>query len=180
MYSSNFKKNRKIPGIVHRLFVAKLREIPFIVLLSFLLTFLITRAYVYVTNHEILETPYLLKNVTIRGVHIHHLNYGIAILSVTGFLALYNISRAFHRKLAVFFGIGLGLTFDEFALWLRLKDDYYARISYDAVITISIILLCAVYFPDFWAQRGPRILKAGLALVKKIRGKRCAAAVDAQ
>lgn len=170
MYCRNIKKNRKLPEIVDRLFVAKLREIPFIVFLSFLLTFIITRAYVYVTNHEILEAPFLLKNLSIHGVHIHHLNFGIIILSIVGFRALYNINPVIHRRLAIFFGIGLGLTFDEFALWLRLKDDYYARITYDAIITISIILLSFAYFPDFRARRGRQIQKIALLLLKKIRG----------
>jgi hypothetical protein len=163
-------RNRKLPGkIVDRLFVAKLREIPFIVFLSFLVTFIVSRAYVYVTNHDILETPLLLKNISINGVHVHHLNYGIIILSIVGFRALYNINPAVHRKLAGFFGIGLGLTFDEFALWLQLKDDYYASMTYDAIITISVILLSCVYFPDFWAKTGPQLQRLGLLLARRIR-----------
>jgi hypothetical protein len=44
--------------------------------------------------------------------------------------------------LAVLFGIGCGLTLDEFALWLRLEDVYWAeqgRESVDAVIIATII-----------------------------------------
>jgi hypothetical protein len=44
--------------------------------------------------------------------------------------------------LAVAFGIGCGLTLDEFALWLHLEDVYWAdegRSSVDAVIIASLI-----------------------------------------
>ncbi len=56
------------------------------------------------------------------------------------------------RKLAIMYGFGLGLTFDEFSLWLRLDDDYYARVSYEAIIVIIVILLNIVYFGDIWKK----------------------------
>ncbi len=152
-----YKQNR-LHYIVNRLFTSRLQEIPFIVFLSFLLTFVITRIYVYNTNHDILELPFLISYVSIHGVHIHHLNFGIIILVITGFLGLYDIRPKTHRTLAIFYGIGLGLTFDEFALWLRLKDDYNARITYDAIITISIVLLNIIYFPTFWQKMGGKVL----------------------
>ena len=101
-----------------------------------------------------MDIPIRYRYVFIRGVHVHHLNFGIIILGITGFLALYDLRPWAHRKLAVFYGIGLGLTFDEFALWLRLQDDYYARISYDAIIIIALILLNIIYFSDFWRRMG--------------------------
>lgn len=45
--------------------------------------------------------------------------------------------------MAILFGIGAALTIDEFALWLYLKDVYWAkqgRDSVDAVIVAIIIL----------------------------------------
>ena len=51
---------------------------------------------------------------------------------------------------AVFFGIGMGLTLDEFALWLNLRDVYWekeGRRSIDAVmVTAGIALLLLVGF----------------------------------
>jgi hypothetical protein len=35
----------------------------------------------------------------------------------------------------------LGLTFDEFGMWVRLQDDYWVRQSYDAVIIVTLLLL---------------------------------------
>src|SRR5665809_120138 len=44
---------------------------------------------------------------------------------------------------AVAFGIGAGLTFDEFALWLHLDDVYWAeegRSSVDAVVAAAVFM----------------------------------------
>ena len=46
--------------------------------------------------------------------------------------------------MAIFFGTGVALTFDEFALWLNLKDVYWdkeGRISIDAIIIIAVLFL---------------------------------------
>jgi hypothetical protein len=136
------------------LFTSRLQEIPFIVFLSFLLTFLITRFYLYIVNRDILELP---GAIYLNGVHIHHLNIGIIILALTGFWSIYDLRPTLHRLLAIIYGIGLGLTFDEFALWFMLKDNYYARLSYDAVITVALILLNVIYFPGFWSRMGKRL-----------------------
>ncbi len=143
---------------IDRLIVSKLDEIPFIVFISFLCTFVIARTYIYLTARDILKSPLFLEEINIHGVHIHHLNFGIFILVIVGFLSLYDIEAEIHRRLAVLYGIGLGLTFDEFALWLKLQEDYYARITYDAIIVISLILLNIAYFPSFWKKMGKRIL----------------------
>lgn len=165
-----FHKRKKISplrALVHRIVVSKLEEVPFIVFLSFLLTFVLARLYVYLTNHDIMDFPWG-QYVYIRGVHVHHLNFGIFILVIAGFAALYDLRPVAHRKLAVLYGIGLGLTFDEFALWLKLTDDYYARISYDAIIIIALVLLNIIYFSDFWRRMGRTILR----MVEVITGRK--------
>ncbi|MBI5221852.1 MAG: hypothetical protein HY979_03535, partial [Candidatus Magasanikbacteria bacterium] len=61
------------------------------------------------------------------------------------------------------YGIGLGLTFDEFGMWVRLADTYWVRQSYDAIIVIFLVLLNIAYY---------RQVKAGVRevgiLIKKI------------
>lgn len=148
------KHTSRLRNLLRALFISKLEEIPFIVFLSFLLTFIIARSYVYITANDIMDLP---SAVFVGNTHVHHLNFGIIILVVSGFVALYDITPKVHRQLAIFYGIGLGLTFDEFALWLRLQDDYYASITYDAIITISVILLNIIYFPNFWKRMGGKI-----------------------
>jgi hypothetical protein len=156
--------------LMQRLIIAKRQEIPFIVFAAFLLTFVVARLYVYLTNSDIMSVPFLIGgSLIIRGIHIHHLNWGIFILAITGFLSLYDVRPRIHRILAVFYGIGLGLTFDEFALWLRLRDDYSARITFEAITIISLILLNLLYFPGFWKRMGRRITRLLLFLLGKKR-----------
>jgi len=55
----------------------------------------------------------------------------------------------------VTYGIGLGLTFDEFGLWLHLGGDYWQRASYDAVIVLATVLALASFAPPVqqWLPR---------------------------
>lgn len=94
----------------------------------------------------IIEDP----NLYIRGYHIHHLNYGIFILAITGLLSLFFLNTKNRLKMGVLYGIGLALTFDEFGMWLKLENDYLSRLSYDAMIIITIIFASMVYMPSFW------------------------------
>jgi hypothetical protein len=104
------------------------------------------RFYVVFANLGVINDPYLY----IRGYHIHHLNYGICIMAIAGFLALVFQDDEDRLKIGTLYGIGLGLTFDEFGMWLRLEDDYWTRASYDAIIVISLIFISFIYFPSFW------------------------------
>ena len=77
------------------------------------------------------------------GLHIHHLVWGICTVLLSGFLGFaLQPGSPWLEILAALFGIGTGLTLDEFALWLRLQDVYWAeegRESVDAVIVATII-----------------------------------------
>jgi hypothetical protein len=79
------------------------------------------------------------------GVHVHHLFFGIVLMMVTGGLsfAAGETNGPWYAIYAVLFGIGLGLTIDEYALWLHLDDVYWSRegrSSIDAtVIALGLI-----------------------------------------
>lgn len=68
-----------------------------------------------------------LGNVNVTGRHIHHYVPGIALAFLSGGLAIVTESRELETALAVPFGIGAGLTFDEAALLLDLRDVYWLR-----------------------------------------------------
>ncbi len=54
---------------------------------------------------------------------------------------------------AIAFGIGMGLTLDEFALWLNLEDVYWkekGRQSIDAVVVTTALLAIALLGLQFW------------------------------
>jgi hypothetical protein len=80
------------------------------------------------------------------GVHVHHLVFGIVTMMVAGTLAFVADGRTPYTEIcALGFGVGVGLTIDEFALWVHLEDVYWAkegRSSIDAtVIAASAMLL---------------------------------------
>jgi hypothetical protein len=63
------------------------------------------------------------------GVHVHHLFFGIVLMMVAGGLsfAAGETDGPWYAIYGVLFGIGIGLTIDEYALWLHLDDVYWAR-----------------------------------------------------
>jgi hypothetical protein len=77
------------------------------------------------------------------GLHLHHLVRGIVLMMLAGFLGFAADPTGPETEiLAALFGIGLGLTLDEFALWIHLRDVYWAeegRCSLDAVIVATVI-----------------------------------------
>ncbi len=90
--------------------------------------------------------------VSDSGLHLHHLVWGICLMMASGALgfALFDSSPWFE-VCAACFGIGAGLTIDEFALWIYLEDVYWARegrTSIDAAViggaALLLVLLGAV------------------------------------
>jgi hypothetical protein len=82
-------------------------------------------------------------NVTPGGMHIHHLVFGIVLMMLSGFLNfVIEPGSPWFEIMAGVFGVGMGLTLDEFALWLYLDDVYWSeegRSSVDAVVFAAII-----------------------------------------
>jgi len=83
-----------------------------------------------------------LGNVTLAGNHIHHQVFGILIIIGTGIILVSQTpSGVALDAAAAVFGIGVGLTVDEFALWLNLKDVYWARQGRQSVDAIFCVLV---------------------------------------
>jgi hypothetical protein len=80
---------------------------------------------------------------TKSGLHLHHLVWGICLMMSSGFLNFaLKPGSPWAEVLAAAFGIGAGLTLDEFALWVRLEDVYWSqegRISLDAVVVAALL-----------------------------------------
>jgi hypothetical protein len=86
-------------------------------------------------------------NTQIRGTHIHHFVPGILISFASGTAALVTENEGIEDKLAVPMGIGMGLTFDEAALLLDLRDVYWTReglLSVQLSLGLSAILASAI------------------------------------
>jgi hypothetical protein len=111
-----------------------------ILLASMLLAFGFIRFSTRMIRAEVSWWP---GNVSPGGLHIHHLVFGIVLMMLAGFLNfVIQPYSPWFEILAGVFGIGMGLTLDEFALWLYLDDVYWSeegRSSVDAVVFAAII-----------------------------------------
>jgi len=116
------------------------RETQFLFFVSFLLTFGFIRTSTHMIRAQVSWWP---GNVSVGGTHIHHLVWGILLLLITGYVGVgIHPGDPWRGIVAVLFGIGTGLTLDEFALWLNLKDVYWSkegRRSIDAVIVAAAL-----------------------------------------
>jgi hypothetical protein len=113
------------------------KQLARVALAAFILTFTLSRVIVLLIMSRRMPDLYL----HVGGTHVHHLNYGIFLLSaVGGYLLLARPRGKGQRTAALLYGIGLGLTFDEFGMWIHLGGPYWQRASYDAVVVVGAML----------------------------------------
>ncbi len=131
------------------------------VLIAFLMTFIAARVTVFLIMARRIPDLFL----HLGGTHVHHLSYGIFLLSGVGLYLL--VRQPIGRKrtaVALLYGIGLALTFDEFGMWLHLGGRYWQRASFDAVVVIAASLGTLVYAPALTRFR-PRTWATAVMLV---------------
>ena len=127
------------------------------------LAFLATFAFIRTSTHMIRAgVSWWPGNVSTKGgTHVHHMVFGILALLVVGFCSLsLDPDTPWREALAVLFGIGAGLTLDEFALWLNLEDVYWApkgRQSIDAVIVASVLGGLVLLGVRVWVDLGKEV-----------------------
>ena len=113
-------------------------------LFGFFLTFVASRAMVLLIMSGRVPNMYFF----LRGTHVHHLNYGIFLLAGAGaYLLLRRPAGGEARIAALTYGIAMGLTFDEFGMWLHLGGSYWQRASVDAVLVVAAVLGLVGYAP---------------------------------
>jgi hypothetical protein len=81
-----------------------------------------------------------LGNVKVGSSHIHHFVPGIGLAFASGAAGLVTESQEIETALAIPFGVGVGLTFDEAALLLRLQDVYWTR---EGMLSVQLTLATA-------------------------------------
>ena len=103
-------------------------------LFSFIVTFVLARVFVFLIMCKEMPNLYFFMGPT----HVHHLNYGIFLLAgVAGFSVFRRPTGRAAEITALLYGVAMGLTFDEFGMWLHLGGSYWQRASVDGVIIIS-------------------------------------------
>ena len=126
---------------------------------SFFLTFAGVRAVVYAIEHQIPPFHFIQSG----GRHIHHLVFGILILLLVGYGWLAEVGTGadhssifLSRLMSILYGVGAALTLDEFALWLNLRDVYWARegrASIDAIILFGSLLAASAWGAPLFQSR---------------------------
>jgi hypothetical protein len=97
--------------------------------------------------------------VSDSGVHLHHLVFGIVTMMIAGAGGFASFGESPWLEICAFaFGVGAGLTIDEFALWVYLDDVYWAeegRSSIDAtVIAAAAMMLALLGFTPLTIESG--------------------------
>jgi hypothetical protein len=118
------------------------------VLFNLLAGFLASFALVRLSTLGIRDRWGPFRNVRLGGRHIHHFVPGILIAFASGTTALLTDDEELEKRLAATTGVGMGLTFDEAALLLDLRDVYWTRqgllsvqLSLGATAILSIAIL---------------------------------------
>jgi hypothetical protein len=113
------------------------RQGVFLVLVGFILSFAFIRMSTRLMRSP--KVPWWPGSVVSEsGVHLHHLVFGIVTMMIAGTLGFVAAGHSPWGEICAFaFGVGVGLTIDEFALWVYLDDVYWAeegRSSIDATV----------------------------------------------
>jgi hypothetical protein len=83
----------------------------------------------------------------IPGMHIHHYVYGIFILAIAGYLALIVQRPGARLPIALFYGLGLALTFDEFGMWINPRIERGVRWNYNGLAMVVVAIAVAGLIP---------------------------------
>lgn len=151
-----------------------------IMLAALLVSFLLIRASTRLMRSP--KVPWWPGSIqTEGGLHVHHLVFGIVLMLLCGFLLALQLGGPWTELAAAGFGIGAGLTLDEYALWLHLDDVYWAeegRQSVDAVIVAAMVggLVLMGFLPFSSDSGAPAIVLSVLialavAAVAVLKGK---------
>jgi hypothetical protein len=127
--------------------LAQERQGVFLVLVGFILSFAFIRMSTRLMRSP--KVPWWPGSVVSEsGVHLHHLVFGIVTMMIAGTLGFSAHGESPYAEICGFlFGVGAGLTIDEFALWVYLDDVYWAeegRSSIDATVIAAAAMLLVV------------------------------------
>jgi hypothetical protein len=135
----------------------------FNLLTSFSVTFILARSIAYALRERRRVGPF--RNVRLGDRHIHHFVPGIVIAFASGTAAILTRNEAHEPRLAIPFGVGMGLTLDESALLLELDDVYWTR---EGLLSVQITLAMIATLAS--AVLGLRFLRRGEQVVLEASG----------
>jgi CRP-like cAMP-binding protein len=145
-------------ALFRRLVVQEGSEPPFWMLVGFLASLAGARLVVHLILKYKLEKQLfaLVPGTDPNPMHVHHFNYGLILIGAAGLASLFPLGRRALRGLALAFGLGCGLVFDEFALFWRLDPEYAQGLSLFACGMAAALLVQLTYFRRFWGALARR------------------------
>jgi glucose dehydrogenase len=138
------------------------QRLPRLTFVAFLLTFIASRTLVILIMTRRMPDLFL----HLGGTHVHHLTYGIFLIATVAGVTLFaGLNHAQRSVCALVYGVGMGLTFDEFGMWLHLGGSYWQRASFDAVVVLLGLFGFLAFAPRWERMRAHHFALGGLVLV---------------
>lgn len=154
--------------------IKKDERIPFLITISYLLSFLTIRLMVLIAGSAETKfaqvakeglTPdatfHIGRNIILFGHHVHHFYFGIILICFAAWISIVGSNYFNRRQAAVIYGIGLGLFMDESGLLLT-WGDYYSGVTYLLSLFLIGVFLNIVFFPYFWREVRNELLDSNL------------------
>jgi amino acid transporter len=92
------------------------------------------------------------------GIHLHHFWYGIALISVAGWMGIAWRNERLYRLYAVLYGLGAGFVGDEVGLLLTF-NNYQSELTYLFFVAAISFVIIATIFLRYRAQLKDELLK---------------------
>lgn len=123
------------------------------------LTFIATLAFVVsFFGSRLFATVFPTTVVMQGGIHLHHFWYGIALISVAGWMGIAWRNERLYRLYAVLYGLGAGFVGDEVGLLLTF-NNYQSELTYLFFIAAISFVIIATLFIRYRSQLQDELLK---------------------
>lgn len=123
------------------------------------LTFIATLAFVIsFLGSRLFATAFPTTVVMQGGIHLHHFWYGIALISVAGWMGIAWRNERLYRLYAVLYGLGAGFVGDEVGLLLTF-NNYQSELTYVFFIAAISFVIIATLFLRYRSQLTDELLK---------------------
>jgi len=156
--------HRSVRPLYTKHFPEARRERLFLASIGFFTAVFVVRGITFAIHNGI--GPF--HDVSMKGRHIHHLVWGIALLLLVGYGWLLKIGTGaaeslewVGRLMSMLYGVASALTLDEFALWLNLRDVYWERegqASLEAMALFGALLCIGILGGPFFRGVGRKLL----------------------
>ncbi len=110
---------------------------------------------------------------TIAGAHVHHYVFGIFMLAAAGYLALVFKGPRATAAIALLYGLAIGLTFDEYGLWVNPPFVRGARFKINGLEIVAFVYLAIAATTFVFRRRHVLAAASSSAISRTTRARDC-------